>query len=105
MEIAGKRIGLEIHVRAELSKKGDLAEWHEDRDVVRQHRTAITERAKADQLAAVFSIWDKDISKWSGFEENEAELKRALGTTKFVSLSGTSESIAEAVLNEVRSLP
>lgn len=105
MGIAGKRIGLAIHVRAELGKSGRWADWQKDPDVARQHRTAITERAKADQLAAVFSIWDKDISKWPGFEEHEAELKQALGTTKFVSLAGTPESIAEAILKVAQSLP
>jgi hypothetical protein len=105
MEIAGTRIGLDIHVRAELGLEGNLANWHKDSDAARQHHIAIAERAKADQLDAVFSIWDKDISKWPGFEENEAELKRTLGTTKFVPLSGTPERIAEAILKEAQNLP
>lgn len=93
-EIGSQRVGLDIHISAELGESGSLRNWWTSPNVVDEHSKSLAARAKTDGISMVFLVWNKDVFKWPGMNDMMNSLKQKLGQTKLVPLYGSPQDVA-----------
>jgi len=99
LQIGGRRVGLDIHVSAELGEYGPYKDLYKEASARRDFIDALAEQAKRDPIAVIISVWDKDVFNRRGMDQL-AQLGRDTFGENFMILHGLPHEVALDILRQ-----
>lgn len=99
LEIGTQRVAVEIYTIAQLRVDGGLYDWRKQDDKARRgYSERVAARAKADKIATVILVWNKDVLGRPGVRELRNLLQQSLAETRLEVIHGSPPEIVSGIL-------